>query len=113
MHEYSITQSMLELALEKAAEAKASRITRINLVIGELSGVVDESVQFYFDFLTKDTAAAGASLSFDKKPTRVRCRDCQAEFSPDEHGWTCPDCHEASVEIVSGRECYMASIEVE
>jgi len=51
MHEYSITQSLLELALAKANEAKASRITRINLVIGEMSGVVAECVQTYFDLL--------------------------------------------------------------
>ena len=74
MHEFSITQSMLSLALEKANEAKASKITQINLVIGELSGIVDECVQFYFDFLSKDTIAAGAGLSLERKPTTLRCR---------------------------------------
>ena len=113
MHEYSITQSMLSLALEKADEAKAGRITRINLVLGELSGVVDTCVQFYFDFLSKDTIASGASLSFEKIPTKVRCRNCGAVFAPESNDWSCPDCHEAGVEIVSGRECYMESIEVE
>lgn len=113
MHEYSVTQSMLSLALEKAGEAKASKITRINLVLGDLSGIVDECVQFYFDFLSQDTIAAGASLSFEKTPTKVRCRSCQAVFTPVGYDWACPDCHEARVEITSGRECYMESIEVE
>ena len=113
MHEYSITQSMLSLALEKANEAKASKITQINLVIGELSGIVDECVQFYFDFLSKDTIAAGAGLSFARTPTKLRCRKCEAVFSPKNYDWSCPDCHEAGIEIISGRECYMESIEVE
>jgi hydrogenase nickel incorporation protein HypA/HybF len=113
MHEYSITQSLLSLALEKASEAKASKITQINLVIGELSGVVDDCVQFYFDFLSKDTMAAGAGLSFVRTPTRLRCRHCETVFAPRNHDWSCPDCHEAGIEIVSGRECYMESIEVE
>jgi hydrogenase nickel incorporation protein HypA/HybF len=113
MHEYSITESILALALEKAGEAKASKITRINLVIGELSGVVGECVQFYFDFLSKDTIASGAGLSFESTPTKLRCRHCETVFSPNNHDWCCPDCHEAGVEIISGRECYMESIEVE
>ncbi len=113
MHEYSITESMLSMALEKANEANASRITRINLVTGELSGVVSECVQFYFEHISKDTIASGAELSFEMKPTRVRCRRCEAVFSPNNHDWSCPDCHEAGIEIVSGRECYMESIEVE
>jgi hydrogenase nickel incorporation protein HypA/HybF len=113
MHEYSITQSILSLALEKADEAKASKITQINLVIGELSGIVEECVQFYFDFLSKDTIAAEAGLSFHKTPTKLRCRHCEAVFPPRDHDWSCPDCHEAGIEIISGRECYMESIEVE
>jgi hydrogenase nickel incorporation protein HypA/HybF len=113
MHEASITESMLSLALEKAREAKADKITRINLVVGELSGVVGDCVQFYFDFLSKGTIAGGAKLSFETKPTQLRCRKCEKVFSPREQDWACPDCREAGIEIISGRECYMESIEVE
>jgi len=113
MHEYSITESMLSLALEKAGEAKAARITRINLVVGELAGVVGDCVQFYFDAISKNTIASGAELSFEMKPVSLRCRKCEKVFSPINHEWSCPDCHEVGVEIVSGRECYMESIEVE
>jgi len=113
MHEASITESLLSLALEKASEAKAGKITRINLVVGELAGVVSECVQFYFDAISKNTLADGAVLSFETKPTRIRCRKCEKEFTPVNHDWSCPDCHEIGVEIVSGRECYMESIEVE
>ena len=113
MHEYSITESMLSLALEKANEAKASKVIRINLVVGELSGVVGECVKFYFDFLSKDTIARGAELAFETKPTQVRCHKCDNVFTPSDHNWACPECHESGIEIVSGRECYMESIEVE
>jgi hydrogenase nickel incorporation protein HypA/HybF len=113
MHEYSITESVLNLALEKAREANASRITRINLVVGDLSGVVSDCVQFYFDFISKDTIASGAKLDFETKSTMLRCRKCNRDFAPQDRNWTCPECHETGVEIVSGRECYMESIEVE
>ncbi len=113
MHELSITQSMLEVALEQAKAANASKITRINLTIGELTGVVDDCVKFYFELLSKDTIASQASLIFEKPSTRLRCRNCAREFSPAELDWACPNCHSQSVEIIAGRECYVNSIEVE
>jgi len=113
LHELSITQSILSIALEKANAAKASQISQINLVIGELSGIVDDCVEFYFEFLSKDTIAAQASLSFNHPPTRLRCRNCATVFSPNNLDWSCPDCHAQTVEIVSGRECYIESIEVD
>jgi len=113
LHEFSITQSILSIALEKANSAKASRISRINIVIGELSSIVDECVQFYFDFLGKDTIAAQATLSFQHPPVRLRCRNCTTIFSPDSLDWACPNCHESKIEIISGRECHVESIEVE
>jgi hydrogenase nickel incorporation protein HypA/HybF len=113
MHEFSITESLLALALEKAGQADARKITRINLVLGEMSGVVGDCVQFYFDALSRDTIAAGARLSFEARPTKLRCQRCQTVFEPRDHDWTCPDCREMAIEIVSGRECYMDSIEVE
>ncbi len=113
MHELSITESILSIALEKAEEAKATRISRINLVIGGLSGVVDECMEFYFEFLSKDTIAAQATLSFHHPPTQLRCKNCKTIFSPDNHNWTCPNCQKQEVEIVSGRDLYIESIEVE
>jgi hydrogenase nickel incorporation protein HypA/HybF len=113
MHELAVTQGMLSIALEHAAKAGAKKIIRINLVVGEASGIVDDSVQFYFDFVSKGSTAEGASLNFERIPVRFLCRACQMTFSPNEQEWTCPECGELSVEIVAGREFYVDSIEVE
>jgi hydrogenase nickel incorporation protein HypA/HybF len=113
MHELSVTQSILSIALEKANEARASKVSKINLIIGELSGIVDECVQLYFGFLSKDTIAAEAALSISQSPTQLRCRDCARIFSPVNIDWTCPDCQGQNIEIVSGRDLYIESIEVE
>ncbi len=113
MHELSITQGILDIAAKKAGEAGAKRVARINIVTGELSGIVDDCVEFYFDFLSKDTVAAQAKLSFQHPPTQLRCRKCTNVFTPGDLDWTCPRCREKAVEIISGRECYVESIEVE
>jgi hydrogenase nickel incorporation protein HypA/HybF len=113
MHEASITESVLSLALDKAREAGAKKVTRVNLVLGELSGVVGECLQMYFEVLAQKTPAEGAVLAFESKPAALKCRKCAKEFLPADHNWECPDCREANVEIISGRECYMESIEVD
>lgn len=113
MHEFAITQSILNIVLDEAKAAQASKIHKINLVIGELSGVVSDSVQFYFDFLKKDNAAEGATIDFKQMPAELRCRDCSTSFNPKDSLWVCPACQSSSVEVVSGRHCYVESIEVE
>jgi hydrogenase nickel incorporation protein HypA/HybF len=113
MHELSITQSILSLTLEQAKKVNANKITKINLTIGELTGIVEECVRFYFELLSKDTIAAEATLCFDKPPATLRCRQCATTFSPENLAWACPNCGEMTIEIISGQECQVNSIEVD
>jgi len=113
MHELSITQSMLEIVLKQAAEAKAKKVTKINLTIGAMTGVVSDSVQFYLDILTKETIAAGAQVSFTIFPSRGKCRNCGQLFELPEFDWTCPHCQGKIIDVVSGKELFVDSIEVE
>jgi hydrogenase nickel incorporation protein HypA/HybF len=119
MHELAITQSMLEVALRHAQQAGAQRIVRINLVVGDLSGIVGESVQFYFDIISRGTLAEGAELVFRRVPAGFRCRACGAEYEPHAPGaapdmtWACPACGQLQPEVVGGREFLVESIEVE
>jgi hydrogenase nickel incorporation protein HypA/HybF len=113
MHEQSIVESMVAIALENAQQANASKILKIYLVVGELSGVLDDAVNFYFGFLTRDTIAAGASISFEHVRAQFRCRSCNTVFLAEENNFQCPNCKGQQVEIVSGRELYIDRMEVE
>ncbi len=113
MHEQNIVESLLALALENAVRGQAKKIHKINVVIGELSGAVDESMEFYFNFLRKGTIAEEAILVFTHKPAQLQCRKCSKVFTPGKSGYQCPDCKESEVEIVGGRELYLESLEVE
>ena len=113
MHELAITQSMLDLVLEQAEKAEAKSVGKINLVIGEMTGVVEQCVQFYFDFISEGTPAEGAALSFTMVPTTARCRRCHKNFELREFDWTCPYCQSNNIEIVAGKELFVESIEVE
>ena len=113
MHELSVTQGMLEIVLRHAQQARAQRVTQIHLVIGDLSSIVDDSVQFYFDFISQDTIAEGAQLVFQRTPATFRCRDCGNIFTSNERDFTCPHCGQMTVDVVAGNEFRVESIEVE
>ena len=92
MHELTITESLLEIALRHGEKANAKRITDIYLVIGELSSVIDDSVQFYWDIVAKDTPAEGANLHFQRKATEIQCLECEHTYQPIDYVMACPNC---------------------
>jgi hydrogenase nickel incorporation protein HypA/HybF len=114
VHELPVTQGILDVALEAAHGAGAQSIFAINLVIGDLSSIVDDSEQFYFDILSRGTPAEGAILRFQRRPATVHCWDCGHEFeaaiplTP-----TCLLCGGGRLEISGGREFRVESIEVD
>jgi hydrogenase nickel incorporation protein HypA/HybF len=112
MHEMSVTENMLDVVLRHAARNGADRVTRINLVLGEFSTVMEASVQFYFDIISKDTVAEGAELNFRKTKLIASCSDCGSEFEVVEYDFTCPSCKGSETEIISGREFQVESIEI-
>jgi hydrogenase nickel incorporation protein HypA/HybF len=114
MHELAVTQSILQVVLAAAARADARAVTGIDLVIGDLSSVVDDSVQFYFDVLSQDTLAAGATLHFQREPAIAACADCGAQTPvrpPIEP--VCPACQGIHIQVTGGRAFRVASIEIE
>lgn len=111
MHELSVTESILEIALRHGREAGASAVTDVFLVIGELSTIVDESVQFYWDIITEGTPAAGSRLHFQRIPGRLRCRACGHTYSP-RQDLPCPACGSIDIDILAGEEFYLEAIEI-
>jgi hydrogenase nickel incorporation protein HypA/HybF len=113
VHELSVVESLLSVALEHGEKARATRILKIHVVVGDLSGVVDDYVSLYFRFLSEKTIASGADVVFRHTPARLRCRSCGTVFSPGKLDFHCPGCNGQQVDIIGGRELYVDSLEVE
>ena len=114
MHELPVTQGILDVVIQTAEAHRARRITDIFLVIGDLTSIVDDSVQFYFDVLSKNTLAEGAKLHFRREAATATCLDCAHQWTMKPPLWPeCPQCGGARVRVSGGREFYVESIEVE
>jgi hydrogenase nickel incorporation protein HypA/HybF len=113
MHELAVTENILSIATKHAEQAQATHVTDIHITIGQLSSVVDESVQFYWDIVSENTLCYGAKLHFNRIPAEFICTDCKTKFNLNQELAPCPNCGSIRVRIVSGEEFFLESIEIE
>lgn len=113
MHELAVTESIAAICLKHAQANNAQRVLKVNIKLGELTGIVDTYVSFYWGMVTKDTVAQDAELNFIKVPVVAYCPHCEQEFPVEEYDLTCPRCGQTDTELVSGREFTVESLEIE
>lgn len=113
MHELSVTESMLEIALRHAQEAHATKINTLHVTIGEMASIVDDSVQFYWDFVSRGTLAEGSQLVFERLLARMCCQECGMEYHPDHSQLACPNCESTHTRLIQGEEFFLAAIDID
>jgi Zn finger protein HypA/HybF involved in hydrogenase expression len=109
MHEFSRTQSLLDLALEKS---NSKRIKRVNLLIGPFSEEREETIRFYWRDLAKGSPGEGAEIQFEHAPVEMKCFDCSSTFF-DEEGSLCKFCFGNHLQWLDHEDVTLKSIEVE
>jgi hydrogenase nickel incorporation protein HypA/HybF len=112
MHEMSLTESVVEIALEEARKAGATSIRRIVLDIGRLSSVEPEAMAFCFEAVSAGTAAAGAVLEICDVEGAGWCLDCGKTVPLSERFGACPDCGGYKVQMTAGDEMKIRELEV-
>jgi hydrogenase nickel incorporation protein HypA/HybF len=110
MHEMSITMNVIEIC---EGHAGGRRVSEVVLQVGELSGVVPESVEFCFEACSKGTLLEGARLNLEIVPGIGNCTACSKELPIASLFDPCPDCGAFGLEIVSGQELRVKELELE
>jgi hydrogenase nickel incorporation protein HypA/HybF len=113
MRELQATQSILAKALLKAGEPNAKRIKAVHLAIGEIAELDQNSVQQYWEELSKGTPAEQAQLHFRLINAKVQCMACFMEYHPVDGQIHCPYCGSYGAKILSGEEFYVESVELD
>ncbi len=66
MHESHIASELLKIALGKAKENKAKKITKIYINLSKKDHITPENLKFHLKVLTKDTIAQGVEIEIKK-----------------------------------------------
>lgn len=114
MHELSIAQEIVEMAVDAATRANAERVLTVHLKVGRMSGVEAGALLFSFDVATQGTILEGSRLAIIDVPLVVWCSHCLKEVElATVQQFRCPTCDTPCGEIRSGRELDIESLEVE
>nr|WP_207683704.1 hydrogenase maturation nickel metallochaperone HypA [Desulfonema magnum] len=113
MHEMGIAMQVAEIATASVPpEMKDVQVEKINLRVGKLAAVVPDSLRFCFDIVTKDTLLSDAELIIEEIQVVARCKACNTEWTITGPVFLCEKCNSGDVEILSGQELYIESIEI-
>ena len=110
MHEFSLTQNLLDVALKNA---DSKRIVNVTLLIGPFSDEREESIRFYWRDLAKGTPGEGARLHFKRVQAEMKCLACGGTFNLDEDALLCVYCQSERLQLLSGDEVRLESLDVE
>lgn len=114
MHEMGIAMEIVDIAKASIPQdMQGAKVRRVNLQVGRLSAIVADSLRFCFDLVVKQTPLEGAELVIEEIPVVARCKDCQAQWTVTEPVFTCKSCQSGAIDILSGRELDIKSIEIE
>jgi len=113
MHELAVTESILQIAEKHAIQADAKKVTDIFLVIGNLSSIVDDSIVFYWDMISKGTICEDSNIHFKRIPATMVCLACHHNFEIPVELIPCPNCGSYQLKVNSGEEFWLESIEIE
>ena len=116
MHEFSIADNIVKSViaeLENLDSAPDGALRKVHIGVGEMRQVVPDTLKFAYDHLAEGTAAEHSELIIHDKPIRALCSNCNWQGGLDEMIFMCPDCGSRDLEIISGKELQLESMEFE
>jgi hydrogenase nickel incorporation protein HypA/HybF len=113
MHEYSIVDSLLELATRHALENNAKKVTKVEVKIGVLSGVEPELLKTAFETFKEGTICEDAEFIMHIQPVVIECNNCKTKSTLNKDEYLCPKCKSGDIKIIDGEDMYLMSLELE
>ena len=113
MHEMSIAMNIVEIVSTHVQNEGGSKVHQIEVEVGDLAGVLTDSLEFCFEAASKNTVADGAELKIIDIPGKGKCQECDKEFAVDSFLTLCPYCNGFSVDLIQGKELRVRSITID
>ncbi|MBU0528841.1 hydrogenase maturation nickel metallochaperone HypA [bacterium] len=109
----TIAMNIIDIVCQKANDENAHKINSVELEIGELSGIMIDSLEFCFEAACKNTIADGAELNIHKIKAEAFCKSCNNNFNMKSNFSPCPTCNNFDFEILKGKELSIKSFNID
>jgi hydrogenase nickel incorporation protein HypA/HybF len=112
--------SMIEAVLVELSKHDVEKVEEVDMVLGELTFLGREQLEFAYSILIKNTVLEGSQLVISTEKIQVRCPSCGYDGGVDYLDGTdhyavpdlsCPRCA-GRVDIVKGKSCSITSLKV-
>lgn len=113
MHEMSIAEGILDVALDTLKQHDAKVVHSVQLDVGLMSGVEPDALQFCWEAVTKGSPAEGSHIDIHTIPITGQCLDCDRIFPVHAYKFICPYCDSHFVQTVGGRELQVISMDID
>lgn len=113
MHEYSVVQALLTQCEEHAEANDATKITKVVVKIGVMSGIEAHLLETAFNTFKETTVCDGAEFVMNIQPLTIECRSCGAVSELEKVHYCCPKCESTDVTVVDGEDMFLMSLEME
>jgi hydrogenase nickel incorporation protein HypA/HybF len=113
MHELRIAEDLSSIVIETANGNNLSKVTRVNIIFGQMIQIVPDIFEFAFREIVRDSIAQDAALNITVLPVKMKCSGCGCEFQVRENNFACKICSSTDIDIIQGKELFIKSIEGE
>jgi hydrogenase nickel incorporation protein HypA/HybF len=113
MHEMALCESIRCTLEEQSRLQHFSRVARVSLEVGRLSGVEVEALRFGFDVVMRGSVAEGARLEIVDCPAEAWCMHCAQLVAIAARFDACGNCGSHQLQVTSGEELRIKELEVE
>lgn len=121
MHEVSVVSDIVSAILNELEKYNVERVEEVVLVVGEMTSLGDEQLEFAYEIVTKDTKLEGSKLVIEHEKIRVRCLECDYEgevrMLESDYGehtipiLSCPECN-GKVKVTAGQTCKVKNLKI-
>lgn len=112
MHELGLVFALSDLLEQVAAEQDLSRICRVTVELGEVSGVVVEQLQDAWGWASqKSDLLRGCQLELREVPAVTVCNACGRTYATVPQGRICPHCASPDTQLLRGNEFEVIEVE--
>ena len=121
MHEVSVVADIVSAILGELEKYNAERVEEVTIVVGDMTSLGEEQLEFAYEIVTKDTKLEGSKLVIEHEKIQVRCKECgyegEVKMLESDYGehtipiLSCPKCN-GNVKVIAGQTCMVRNLKI-